>query len=152
MDPLKTSLLVVSDLHFDRQLFVMFGGILGVLNDDTGKDVPWKEKAFYLEITDAPKAKLASLNYNHLLRFLMSYTLFAFFELQTCVRIMCPKSVPEKMFWRFGKLSAIQARSATRDLQLWIAPRSLNEEGSRFSMIHVRIFEKIYKVTLFCHE
>ena len=58
-----------------------------------------------------------------------------------------------EVFWRFGELSAIQAESATRDLQFERGFKASNKQGSRFLKdLYAHVLRKVTKNTLFCHE
>ena len=43
-----------------------------------------------------------------------------------------PCVVMNEVFWRFGELSSIQAKSGTRDLQFQNGPRASNKKETRF--------------------
>ena len=50
----------------------------------------------------------------------------------------------------FGELSAIQAESATRDLQFWNGPWPSNKQGTRFSNhLYAHFFRKVEKLHCF---
>ena len=55
-----------------------------------------------------------------------------------------------EVFWRFGELSAIQAESATRDLQFCSGPRASNKQGTRFfKHLYAQLFTKVEKLHCF---